>query len=143
MAGLAFLFYHFNIFTFGIYLIPFLASLLLFGWTLGIFTTGIILRFGSSAQVLAFGFILLIQPFSAVFYPVSILPGALQYLAYLLPSTYVFEGMRAAVSTGTVPWNLLLISLGINVLYMILVSWYFARMFARVKRRGLLHKLEQ
>src|SRR3989344_2207813 len=100
MGLLALIFYHFNILTFGLYLIPFVLSLLIFGWTLGLFTTAIILRYGTSAQVLAFGFILLIQPFSAVFYPVSVLPTALQYLAYLIPSTHVFEGMRAVISTG-------------------------------------------
>lgn len=143
MTGLSFVFYHFNLFTFGLYLIPFLASLLLFGWVLGLFTTGIILRYGSSAQVLAFGFILLIQPFSAVFYPVEVLPQALQYVAYAIPSTYVFEGMREVIATGSANWNLLAASIGLNIVYMLLVSWYFTSMFARVKRKGLLLKLEQ
>ncbi len=143
MGALAFLFYHFSIFTFGIYLIPFIASLLLFGWTLGLFTTAIILRFGTSAQVLAFGFIFLIQPFSAVFYPVSVLPSFLQYLAYLLPSTHVFEGMRAVAATGTFPLHSFFISLGLNILYMVLTAYYFKLMFARVKEKGLLLKLDQ
>ncbi len=142
MAFLAFLFYHFNIFTFGFYLIPFMLNLLLFGWTLGLFTTAIILRFGTSAQVLAFGFLFMIQPFSAVFYPVSVLPHALQYLAYMLPSTYVFEGMRLVISSGSLPlWQLGLALLS-NIVYIILITWFFYRMFAYVKRKGLLMKLD-
>lgn len=143
MAVLAFLFYKFNIFTFGFYLIPFVLSLLIFGWTLGLFTTAVILRYGTSAQVLAFGFIVLIQPFSAVFYPVSILPTWIQYIAYLLPSTFVFEGMRSIISTGNMSWVTFTLSMILNLAYMVLVSIYFNRMFAYVKRKGLLLKLDQ
>lgn len=60
---LAYVLYQFNIFTLGFALVPFVLSLLLFGWAMGLFATGIILRFGSAAQVLAFGLTFLIQPF--------------------------------------------------------------------------------
>ena len=142
MAGLAMLLYHFNIFGFGFYLILFVANLLIFGWTLGLFTTGIILRFGTAAQVLAFGFIFLIQPFSAVFYPVSVLPPAVRYIAYALPSTHVFEGMRTVIATGALPVNQLMWALATNFVYLILVLWFFSRMFARVKEKGMLMKLD-
>lgn len=141
MSILAFLFYHFSIFTFGFYLIPFFAALLLFGWTLGLFTTAIILRYGSSAQVLAFGFLMILQPVSAVFYPVSVLPPVLQYIAYLFPSTYIFEGMRAVIATGSLPISMLALALVTNIIYLVLVLWFFKRMFARVKERGQLMRL--
>jgi len=35
---------------------------------------------------------------SGVYYPVSVLPHWLQYVAWALPPTYVFEGMRALLS---------------------------------------------
>ncbi|MDP3882271.1 MAG: ABC transporter permease [Nanoarchaeota archaeon] len=142
MAGLAFLFYSFNIFTFGLFLIPFMANLLLFGWILGLLTTAIILRYGSSAQVLAFGLIFLLQPFSAVFYPVSILPQGVQYVANILPSTHVFEGMRAVINTGTLPLNHFLWAVVLNLLFLGLILVYFYRMFAWVKRSGKLMKLD-
>ena len=141
MSILAFAFYHFNIFVFGFYLIPFLASLLFFGWILGLLTTAIILRYGTSAQVLAFGFIIMIQPFTAVFYPVSALPQTVQYISYLLPSTYVFEGMRAVIATGTLPINYLLLSVLTNLIYLGLVLWFFYASFARIKRQGRLLRL--
>lgn len=139
----AFLLYHFNIFQFGLYTIPFVLSLLLFGWILGLFVVAIILRFGTTAQVLAFGVIFLVQPFSAVFYPVSALPHVLQWVAYILPSTYIFEGMRAIISNGTVSWTPLIQSFGLNVVYLVLVFWFFTYMFKKVKERGLLLKLDQ
>lgn len=142
MSILAFLFYRFNFLVFGVYLIPFVLNLLIFGWTLGLFTTGIILRFGTAAQVLAFGFIFLIQPFSAVFYPISALPPALQVIGYLLPSSYVFEGMRAVIAAGYLPLRYLLLSVGTNLVYLVLVIFFFYRMFALVKVRGRLMRLD-
>ena len=135
--------YRFNIFQFGLYTIPFVVSLLFFGWILGILVIAVILRYGTTAQVLAFGVIVVIQPFSAVFYPVSALPAALQYVAYALPSTYVFEGMRAVIATGTMPVVPLLISFGLNIVYLVLVMWFFYAMFKKVKEKGLLLKMDQ
>ncbi len=141
MGILGFLFFHFNIFTLGFSLIPFMLSLLVFGSILGLFTTGIILRYGTSAQVLAFGFIFLIQPFSAVFYPVSALPQGVQFISYLMPSTYIFEGMRSVIATGVLPKIFLFQSFVLNFVYLVLVLWYFYKMFAWVKNKGLLLKL--
>jgi len=142
LGVLALVLYHFNIFQFGLYTIPFILSLLLFGWILGLFVTAIILRFGTTAQVLAFGVIVLVQPFSAVFYPVSALPVALQWLAHILPTTYVFEGMRSIIATGTMPGIDLLWSFGLNAIYLALVFWFFYAMFRKVKKMGLLLKLD-
>ena len=142
MGILALIFYKFNILQFGFYLIPFMLNLLIFGSALGLFTTGIILRFGTSAQVLAFGFLFLIQPFTAVFYPVSALPQFIQYIAYAIPSTYVFEGMRAVIATGTLPLDLFWYAIIWNVVYLVVILWYFYRMFASVKIKGRLMKLD-
>ncbi len=142
MAALALLFYKFNILTFGFYLIPFMLNLLVFGSVLGLFTTAIILRYGTAAQVLAFSFLFLIQPFSAVFYPVSALPQVVQFISYLMPSTYVFEGMRAVVSGGNLPVGNLALAIGSNIVYIVLVLWFFYAMFAQVKIKGRLMKLD-
>jgi len=142
MGVLALFMFKFNILVFGLYLVPFMLNLLIFGTTLGLFTTAIILRYGTSAQILAFGFLFLIQPFSAVFYPVSVLPHSLQIVSYLLPSTYVFEGMRQVIATGTMSGNLLLLSFLTNIIYLIIVVWFFFRMFAKVKEKGRLLKLD-
>ncbi|MBU6231193.1 MAG: ABC transporter permease [Patescibacteria group bacterium] len=143
LGVVALILYGFNIFQYGLYTIPFVISLLWFGWIMGLFVVAIILRFGTTAQVLAFGVIFLIQPFSAVFYPVSALPQWIQWLSYMLPSTYVFEGMRAIVSSGAVSGMALLISFALNAAYMALVFWFFYSMFRKVKERGLLLKLDQ
>ena len=139
---LAFFFYNFNFLTFGFAAIPFLINLILFGCTLGFLITVVIFRYGTSAQVLAFGFIFLIQPFSAVFYPVSALPNVMQFISYLIPSTYVFEGMRTLLNNGTFNINYALYSFGLNILYFILTLILFFWVFRWVKRKGLLLKLD-
>jgi len=142
ISALAFFFYHFNFLTFGFAAIPFLINLIIFGCTLGFLITVVIFRYGTSAQVLAFGFIFLIQPFSAVFYPVSALPKVMQFISYLLPSTYVFEGMRTLLNNGSFNMNYTLYSFGLNILYFVLTLMLFYWVFRWVKRKGLLLKLD-
>ncbi len=142
MGALAAVLYGFNIFTLGFSLLPFIALLLIFAWALGIFVTGIVFRYGTDAQVLAFGISFILQPVAAVFYPLSILPPWVQIIALTLPLTHIFEGMRAVMATGVIPINSLLWALGLNIVYMILGSWYFVAMFNHTKKMGLLAKLE-
>lgn len=142
LTVLSYLMYSFNLFAFGFALIPFVLNLFLFGWALGLCANAVILRFGTSAQILAWGFLVLIQPFSAVFYPVSALPAFLRPISYLLPSTYVFEGMRSVITTGSFSALHLWGATAANAVYLFLMVWFFFRMFAYVKREGKLLKLE-
>ncbi|MCX7958987.1 MAG: ABC transporter permease, partial [Deltaproteobacteria bacterium] len=43
---LAYLIYSFNLFVIGMYLIPFVINLIILGWSVGIITTALIMRFG-------------------------------------------------------------------------------------------------
>lgn len=142
LAVLSFFLYAFNVLHLGFALIPFLLNLLVFGWSVAIFSMAIILRFGTSAQVLAFGFLLIIQPFSAVFYPVSALPHGIQFIAYLLPPTYVFEGMRSVLSTGVMPAHFVLLAVVGNAVCLALATTFFYVMFNQVKKKGRLLKLD-
>lgn len=142
ISVLALALYAFNILLFGLFLVPFIINLLIFGWIVGLFTIGLILRFGTSAQVFAFGLIFLIQPLSAVFYPVSALPPVIQTISYAIPTTHVFEGMRAVIATGTLPITTLALALITNFILLALVIWFIYAMFNRVKQKGMLMKLD-
>jgi ABC-2 type transport system permease protein len=135
---LALVIYDFNLFVIGVSLIPFMLNLILMGWTVGLFTTAIILRYGQQAEILAWGLVFLVQPFSAVFYPVSVLPSFLQAVALYIPAAHVFEGMRAVIEGGGFPVAHLMWALGLNILYFLLVLRFFYWMFGIVKRKGLL-----
>ena len=142
MFVISILLYHFNIFSLGLAFIPFMAILMLFGFALGVFNMAVILRFGTQAQILAFSLVFLFQPFSAVFYPVSALPSYVQWLSWLLPSTYVFEGMRSILTGGLIDVQPLVLGSILAVLYATLMVMFFYRMFAYVKKQGKLLKLE-
>lgn len=142
MGLLGWFLYRLNMLQFGVSLIPFIANLLFFGWVLGLFTTGLILRHGTSAQILAFGFILLIQPFSAVFYPVSALPGQIQFLSYLFPSTFVFEGMRDVARSGSFPIMMMVWATLSNGIYGVAVLLFFKACFEGAKKRAALMRLD-
>lgn len=139
--SLAWALYSFNIFMLGFWLIPLVFNLIAMGWVIGIVTTGIILRYGERAEVLAWGLALLIQPFGAVFYPVSVLPSALRPIAYALPCTYVFEGMRDVMSRGGTDPRTFWMPLGLNALYLGAAWVFFQFMYRQAQERGLLTKL--
>ena len=67
--------YGFNVFTMNWSLLPFFVNLMVFGWSLGMISTALILRWGQAAESLAWAIPFFIQPVVAVFYPVSKLPG--------------------------------------------------------------------
>jgi ABC-2 type transport system permease protein len=115
-----------------------LLVLLLMGWSLGIVTTALILRYGHAAEALAWGIPFLIQPISAVFYPVSVLPVWLRPVSLVLPSTHVFEALRSSLDTGRVPAGQLALATALVVPLVALAAWFFRRQFAEVRRLGLL-----
>lgn len=79
-----------------------------------------ILRFGLGAESLAWLAIFLMAPVSAIYYPVSVLPGWLQWVAWALPSAHIFEGMRAILFDHTVRTDLMVNALALNALYIAL-----------------------
>ncbi len=140
-VSLAWILFSFNIFELGLWLIPLVLNLIAMGWVIGIATTGIILRYGERAEVLAWGLALLIQPFSAVFYPVSALPSWLQPVCYALPCTYVFEGMREVFVRGAPSamnfWPPIFLNIAL-----LMASWaFFKIIYRQAQEQGLLTKL--
>ena len=132
--------YSFNIFVMRWWIIPFFLNLMLFGWSLGMISTALILRWGQAAESLAWAVPFFIQPVVAVFYPVSVLPGWLQPIALALPVTHIFEGMRAVMKTGTMSWSPLCWALALNLVYLALAGGLFAWILNLTRKRGLLTK---
>ena len=92
---LAIAFFGFNLWAFGFALAAFFVNLILTSWSIGIFVSGVLLRNGMGAESIAWTIMFLFLPLTCVYYPVAVLPHWLQYVAWALPPTYVFEGMRA------------------------------------------------
>lgn len=132
-----YLLYALNVFTIGWAFIPFAASLLLFGWTLGFLAASIIIYWGHQVEAFAWMIGFLFAPFSAVFYPVEILPYWAQVIAWSLPTTYIFEGMRHLLQGGQFPTYDFCMSLGLNFLYLASALLLFKTMFNKTLKKGL------
>ncbi len=140
MALIAFVTYRFNLFQFEWLLIPFYANLLVFGWSIGILSTSLILRFGHAAESLAWAVPFMIQPFACVFYDISVLPTWMAFVARAMPPAHVFEGMREVLSGDGMDVHRLLVASGLNLLYLVAAGALFSRMLGVARTRGLLVK---
>lgn len=132
-----FFLYATNIFTLGWYLIPFVVSLLISGWIMGFLGSSIIIYWGQKVQTIAWTMGFLFAPFSAVYYPLSQLPAWVQRISMWLPTTYVFEGMRAVVLTGKLDTVVLMKSFALNGLYLAGALILFSFMFEKSRAKGL------
>lgn len=142
MLSGAFIFYKFNIFSLYSLYLPFLiANLLMFGLSFGFIINGLIVRFGYSAEELAWALLAWVSPFSCIYYPLSSIPNWAQKIGQILPSTYIFEEMRRVVMTGSMNTSNLLISFSLNIVYLILALLFFRWMFENAREHGRLVKL--
>jgi len=130
--------FHLQFFAMGLPLIAFLMVLFVFGITLGIFGSGIVLRLGPASEWLLWPLPALLSPFAAVFYPLAVLPHWMQWVARALPPSYVFEGMRTLLAGRPFPGLLLLQGSGVAVLELLLAAYFYARVYRHAVRTGLL-----
>jgi ABC-2 type transport system permease protein len=130
--------YHYSIFSLGLPLVAFFINLLVMGWALGLMICALILRHGQGAESIAWLAIFVLAPISAVYYPVTVLPPALQYVALALPSSHVFEGMRAVMFEHVFRWGEFLAAASLDVVYLGLGAAAFLCAFRGARRRGAL-----
>jgi ABC-2 type transport system permease protein len=113
-------------------------NLMIMGWAVALGVVSLILRHGAGAEALAWSVLFGLTPFSAVFYPIAVLPAALQPIAMALPSAHVFEGMRGVMLDGEVQWHQLAAAAALNAAWLAAAAWLFARQFRQARLRGAL-----
>jgi ABC-2 type transport system permease protein len=130
--------FDFNVFSMGTATLSLgFVNLLWFGYTTGLFILSIIFRLGTRIQALAWGLLLVFQPLTAAFFPLSVMPPALQAVALAFPPTYVFEAARAGLSApDVVHWDWFFIAGLENVVYFGLAAWFFQYMYRRSRETG-------
>ncbi|HEY2137667.1 MAG TPA: ABC transporter permease [Xanthobacteraceae bacterium] len=138
VTGLAIAFFGFNLFGLGLALAAFFVNLLLTSWAVGIFVSGLVLRNGLGAENLAWTIMFIFLPLTCVYYPVAVLPGWLQAVAWLLPPTYVFEGMRALMIDHVFRLDLMLEALALNALLFAAGAAAFLALLKSARRHGSL-----
>jgi ABC-2 type transport system permease protein len=137
-ALLAIPLYHYSVFEMGLPLVTFFANLFVFGASIGLAVSGLVLRFGLGAESLAWVAVFAFAPVSGIYYPIETLPDWLQPLALSLPSAHVFEGMRALLVDGTFRVDHLISAVGLNVVFLMLGAGAFLYTCHVARRRGLL-----
>ena len=130
--------YQYNLFSMGLALIPFAISLLVFAWSLGMVAVGLVMRYGYAMEPLAWMTAFALAPFSCVFYPLEAMPSWLQPFCQLLPTTHIFEGMRAVLDTNHMPWAELGRAFGLNIVFIGVCSFAFFRLFRSARQYGTL-----
>lgn len=136
-TGVVYILYELNVFTLGWAFLPFAASLLFFGFCIGFIAASAIIYWGHQVEMLAFMLAFVFAPFCAVFYPVAVLPLWAQKIAWSLPPTYIFEGMRKILSLGLFPAPYFWTSMALNALYLTASIALFRYAFHKSRHRGL------
>lgn len=133
--------YDFHITSLGFGLALFFINLIIFAWSFGFLNVAVVLRFGHTVGPLTWSIPWLLQPVSAVFYPVSSLPLWAQKIAFILPTSHVFEGMRGVLAKGQFDWREFFTAIILNLVYLFLSVIFLIWILGSVKRSGHLTKL--
>ncbi len=128
----------FNLWSLGLALAGFFVVLSLFAWSLGLLVCGMLLRYGLGAENLAWSLMFAVQPLGCVYYPVSVLPHWLQFVAWSLPPTYVFEGLRAVLMDHAVRADLMATGFVMDLVLFVGAVFAFTRLLEGARKAGTL-----
>ena len=124
-----------SIFKLGLPLIFLLIALYIFGISLGLLVTAGLLRFGPSFENIAWASLFFLAPLGCIYYPIDILPSALQVISKALPLVHIFEEMRSILINQTVDYLQILKSILISFIYFAfgVIVFYAAYYGAKIK----------
>jgi ABC-2 type transport system permease protein len=131
-------FFGFNLWGLGFVLVAFFVNLVLTSWALGLAIAGLVLLNGMGAEGLAWSILFFVLPFACVYYPVSTLPHWLQIVAWCLPPTYVFEGLRAAIVAHVFRADLMAEAFAINLALIVAGGAAFLALLNSARKAGSL-----
>jgi ABC-2 type transport system permease protein len=97
-----------------------------------------VLRNGLGAESIVWTLMFGVMPLACIYYPVTVLPHWLQYVAWALPPTYVFEGMRALLMEHVFRLDLMIYALAINTVLFVASLAIFLGLLRSAKRLGSL-----
>jgi ABC-2 type transport system permease protein len=132
----AFAFFRFDLGEVGWSVVPIALILTVVGWGVGIACIGVVLRYGQGAEILMWGGNYILMAFSGVFNPVDALPGVIQPLAKILPSTHAFSAMRDVLAGKPLPMGTIVIGMIGSVVVLFLGFAFTARMLRTFRKRG-------
>ena len=139
MVAIAGALFGYSVLKIGGLIVPFMAILLVFGTAMGIFVSAVVFRLGPSAEWLGWPIPMVLSLFAGVYYPISALPPSLAVCARLIPPSYVFQSLRAILSSGGSPPDLvpnLIIGGVLSIVYLMGASYFFVIIYRRNLKSG-------
>lgn len=137
IVPIIYILYAVNLFMLGWWVIPFFIGAIITGWWVGFISAGIVIYWGPKVQTVVWTLPAILLPFSVVFFPLAILPTFLHPISFMLPTTYIFESIRAIILSDQINLNYLIISFGLNFLYLGLAVSWFVSQFNKSVQLGL------
>jgi len=122
-------------------LIFFLLGMFLNAAIIGALVLALVLRFGQRAEVAAWAFSYLMMLLCGLYYPVSVLPRGVQFLAQLMPLTYFLDYFRHFYGFPLVSNHPLLYGFAQSVVYLILSYGLVSLTLKSAYKRGTLLRL--
>jgi ABC-2 type transport system permease protein len=135
---MAIVFFGFNFWALGFAVPAFFGNLILTSWSIGLIASGLVLRKGTGAEGLAWSMTFLLLPLACVYYPLSILPVWLQWIAVALPPTHVFEGLRTLVLENRFDGVAMLTAFLLNIVYFAAAATAFGLLLRSARKSGSL-----
>ena len=135
---MALAFFGFNFWGLGLAVPAFFFNLILTSWTIGLIASGMVLNKGLGAEGLAWSMTFLLLPLCCVYYPASILPEWLRWIALALPPTHVFEGLRALLLDGVFDRAAMATALALNLVYLAAAAAAFSLLLRSARWSGSL-----
>lgn len=118
-------------------LLPTIPLFITSGYIIGLFTSSLIFYFGKTADALAWTMPFLFAILSGVYYPLRFFPVWIQKISYCLPATYLFDAVRSVIIENKLPFNNILISLILCIIYLFLTFSLLSVAYKYAKKRGL------
>lgn len=134
--------YNFSLLSVGWMLPIYFLELFVFGLGMGMFVLSLIFRWGTDVQSLSWSIVFLVQPFGAVFYPIETLPAQIRWVAYGIPTSYIFETIRGQLRDGHINVNNLVMATILNVVYLSVGYLLLKTTYMTSKKTGKFARLE-
>lgn len=135
-SGAMYIFFGVSVLKLSWWLLPIIGLLIWSGIILGTLVLAFLVTFGKKASVI-FVMSWLIVPISGVFYPVEIMPYAVQVLASGVPVYHVMHAIRCVLGAQAGAGHALVMATILNSIYFLLALFIFDRALARRKAIGL------
>ncbi len=133
------IFFGFNIFTVGIYLIPTIFLGCLTGIIIGSIAVSFVILFGLRVDILIWIIIDVVVFLSGLYYSIAIFPEPIQVISRLFPMSYVFDSMRS-MATGVQSVQILVKGYAMTFIWLFLAAMIVRKVETHARKTGFYEK---